>query len=263
MKHLFKSGAALLAVLALVVSGCSSSDEPDITTKVDKLTFDFKKADFSTTGEWIHCYDAAYDNAVEAGGLTFCRTASATEWDGVTYLSWKGFTPSISADNSNHAGEWVTYQWGAMPGIVAAGTGYLVACWDSQEKLTVAPDFAIPMNPSVKITSPEPFQPASIQITNACYTYYTMLYGDDFCTKFTSADWLQLAIHGVRDGRLTGTIAINLAIDNRMITTWQDVPLDKLGTVDMLYFQMTSSDTGQWGMNTPAYFCLGTLTLKK
>ena len=38
--------------------------------------------------------------------------------------------------------------------------------------------------------------------------------------------------------------------------------LAPLGTqIDMIYFQMTSSDTGAWGMNNPAYFCLDNLEI--
>ncbi|MDE5607877.1 MAG: DUF4465 domain-containing protein [Muribaculaceae bacterium] len=261
MKHLHFFAAGAIAALALVTTSCSDSDEP-ATDMTQTVKFEFDKADFSETGEWEYCYDAAYDNALTVDGLTFSRSALATEWGGVTYYSWKGFTPSVSTDKSNHAGDWVTYQWGAITGQPVAGNGYMLGCWDAQEELTAAPDFTVPSSPSVKIVAKAPFTPAYAYITNACYSYYTMLDGDDFCHKFTSEDWLTLYIHGLRNGDLTSTVEVKLATGTNLLSAWQKVDLSTLGTVDTVYFQMASSDSGQWGMNTPAYFCLGSLALK-
>ncbi len=261
MKHLHPFVAGAFAALALVTTSCSDSDEPQADT-TQTVKFEFDKADFSQTGEWINCYDAAYDNALTIDGLTFSRSALATEWGGVTYYSWKGFTPSVSTDKSDHSGDWVTYQWGAITGYAAAGNGYMLGCWDAQETLTAAPDYEIPVSFSVKISAKTPFIPASATITNACYAYYVMLSGDDFCKKFGSNDWLKLYIHGLRNGDLTGTVTVDLATGTNLLSTWKNVDLSTLGTVDTIYFQMASSDSGQWGMNTPAYFCLGSLTLK-
>lgn len=253
--------ACAVVALAMVSTSCSDSDEP-APNLTKTVKFDFNKADFSETGEWVNCYDTSYNDALTVDGLTFARTATATEWDGITYYSWKGFTPSISTDKSDHSGDWVTYQWGAITGCAAAGNGYMLGCWDSQEPLTIAPDFEIPTSCSVKICSKSPFSPASATITNACYSYYTMLNGDNFCKKFASSDWLKLYIHGLRNGDLTGTVTVDLATGTNLLSSWEKIDLSILGTVDTIYFQMASSDTSQWGMNTPAYFCLGALTLK-
>lgn len=261
MKHLHFFVAGAFAALAMVTTSCSNSDEPE-TDLSQTVKFEFDKADFSETGEWAYCYDAAYDNALSVDGLTFSRSALATEWGGVAYYSWKGFTPSVSTDKSNHAGDWVTYQWGAITGQPAAGNGYMLGCWDAQEPLTVAPDFEIPTSMSVKIVGDKPFTPSAITVTNACYAYYVMINGDDFCKKFSSDDWLKLYVHGLRNGDLTGSVTVNLAAGTNLLSAWQKVDLSALGTVDTIYFQMASSDSGQWGMNTPAYFCLGSLTLK-
>lgn len=263
MHKLLHYGAAALAAALSIVSTSCASEDPLPTTEVNRITFNFNTADFTSTGEWKNCYNPSYDASLKYGTLTFERSASATVYEGVTYRSWKGFTPSMSTDNTNHSGDWVTYQWGCVPAIAASGNGFMLACWDSQEKLTAEPDNAIPLNPSVKIGSSQPFRPASISITNACYTYYTMLEGDDFCKKFTADDWLLLVINGVRYDKIVGQIPVYLAFDGRAMTSWQDINLSSLGIVDYIYFQMASSDTGQWGMNTPGYFCLGNMTTIK
>ncbi|MDE6802814.1 MAG: DUF4465 domain-containing protein [Muribaculaceae bacterium] len=261
MKHLHSLVAGAFVVLALVATSCSDSNDPAIDLD-QTVKFEFDKAEFSSTGEWDYCFDAAYDNALTIDGLTFMRSALASEWDGITYYSWKGFTPSVSTDKSDHSGNWVTYQWGAITGQPVLGNGFMLGCWDSQETLTVAPDYTVPAHQSVKIDAKTPVTPAYAYITNACYTYYTLLNGDDFCHKFTSDDWLTLYIHGLRNGDLTSTVEVKLANGTNILSAWQKVDLSTLGTVDAIYFQMASSDSGQWGMNTPAYFCLGSLTLK-
>ena len=41
-----------------------------------------------------------------------------------------------------------------------------------------------------------------------------------------------------------------------LATEWEWVELTSLGAVTTLKFELSSSDNGDWGMNTPAYFCL-------
>ncbi len=44
---------------------------------------------------------------------------------------------------------------------------------------------------------------------------------------------------------------------------WKYVDLTSLGTVNELYFTMSSTDVGSWGDNTPEYFCLDKLMVKE
>jgi hypothetical protein len=44
-----------------------------------------------------------------------------------------------------------------------------------------------------------------------------------------------------------------------VVDDWTFVDLGTLGTVDSLSFELSSSDTGDFGMNTPAYFALDNL----
>ena len=47
------------------------------------------------------------------------------------------------------------------------------------------------------------------------------------------------------------------------MTDWTYVDLSSLGKVDQLAFRMTGSRTGDWGLNTPAYFCIDNIGAKK
>jgi hypothetical protein len=55
---------------------------------------------------------------------------------------------------------------------------------------------------------------------------------------------------------VTGTVDFNLATGTHILNTWKCVGLRSLGTVKSLEFSLSSSDTGEFGMNTPAYFAM-------
>lgn len=72
---------------------------------------------------------------------------------------------------------------------------------------------------------------------------------------FGPTDELVLTITGMLDGEVIGTKVVKLAADGRYIADWTYVELATLGKVDALAFSMTSTDTGENGINTPTYFC--------
>ncbi len=105
-------------------------------------------------------------------------------------------------------------------------------------------------------------------VTNSTYATMSMEQGDDFAKKFggtdgNDPDWFMLSIWGMLDGEPTDTNEYYLADyrfeDNTkdyIIKTWQWIPMSCVGRVDSLFFSLSSSDVGDWGMNTPAYFCM-------
>ena len=97
-------------------------------------------------------------------------------------------------------------------------------------------------------------------ITNSSYTYSSMLNGDAYAKKFGKDDWFKLTITGYdAAGEVTGTKDFYLADlrDDKayIINDWRYVDLSGLGKVSKLSFALSSTDNGDWGMNTPAYFC--------
>ena len=102
-------------------------------------------------------------------------------------------------------------------------------------------------------------------VTNSAYAYASMTHGDSYGKRFGTNDWFKLTITGYdAAGEQTGTVDFYLAdlrdIANAYILdTWRWVDLTSLGKVKRLGFTMSSSDTGMWGMNTPAYFCMDNL----
>jgi hypothetical protein len=119
------------------------------------------------------------------------------------------------------------------------------------------------------ITLPAGTNPSSIDVTNTTYTYLSMRDGDQFAKKFGGAsgndpDFFVMTITGRDDSNtIVNHVDFYLAdyrfADNAqdyLIHDWTTVDLSSLAGSRTLTFSLASSDTGQFGMNTPAYFAL-------
>ena len=79
---------------------------------------------------------------------------------------------------------------------------------------------------------------------------------------FTEEDTLALVISAIDDTfQETKSITYYLAVDGEKNNGWVKVPLTDLGQTEGLSFRMTTTDMGQFGMNTPMYFALDALTV--
>ena len=112
-----------------------------------------------------------------------------------------------------------------------------------------------------------------VYVNNSTYTYLSMKNGDVFAKKFgdsTNAsgaldgtfgkDWLKLTVFGGLDS-LEFYLADFRGPDSTdyIIKDWTYLDLTPLNENLSLSFKLSSSDTGSFGMNTPAYFCIDSL----
>ena len=110
-------------------------------------------------------------------------------------------------------------------------------------------------------------------ITNNTYAYNSMRDGDGFSKKFGGAtgvddDWFRLTVKGIKNGQVqTDSVDFYLAdfrdqnsANDYIVKDWQWVDLTSIGDVDTIMFRLQSTDTGTFGMNTPAYFCMDNFT---
>lgn len=245
----------MAVVLAMSMTAC---DDEDGDLDVD-FAFNLNNyvVEYNADGYWKDCYSLTATLSFD--GLNFSHSASVTEWGGVNYYAWLGFCPSRVSDTSEKADDWTNNQWTAITGggLSGKGTPYMIGFWDVNEDTENIPEVmscAITKNGAV-------FDPEKIYITNTAWGYYAMKNGTAFNKKFTESDWCKLHICGVKSGVLTGKIEVLLADGTNILNTWREVDLDALGDVDCIYFQMSSTDAGQWGMNTPAYFVMDRLTI--
>ena len=106
-------------------------------------------------------------------------------------------------------------------------------------------------------------------INNSTYAALSMRDGDAFAKRFggedgTDPDFLFVSIkeYGSRNVN-NDSIVFYLADyrfdnsqDDYILDEWTYIDLTQFGNVDTLSFQLFSSDVGQFGINTPAYFCI-------
>ena len=106
-------------------------------------------------------------------------------------------------------------------------------------------------------------------VTNGTYPFLSMRDGDGFAKKFGGVtgedpDFFLLTIKKYYEGDLSmDSINFYLADyrfdDNSqdyIVDEWTYIDLTSLGNVDSLQFTLSSTDVGQFGMNTPAYFLM-------
>jgi hypothetical protein len=107
-------------------------------------------------------------------------------------------------------------------------------------------------------------------ITNGTYAYYDMLNGSTFSKKFGGStgndpDYLRVVISAWKESGNAADTSIEVYLadfrnsDNSkdfILKDWQWVDLKAFGVVDSFGFYFESSDTGDFGINTPRYFCI-------
>lgn len=101
-------------------------------------------------------------------------------------------------------------------------------------------------------------------ITNAAYTLSSMMNGDGYAKQFTEEDWYKVTVKGVDiNEEETGSVDVYLAKDGQFVTDWTYVDLAALGQVKYITFSLSSTDNGQYGMNTPGYFAFDNFGAKE
>lgn len=176
-----------------------------------------------------------------------------TDWGGGS-TSWESFAYSnLSQESPALSG--LASQYTAITGSAESGSNYAIGFVGFAGLPTM--------------TLAGPGEVSGAYFTNNNFSYYSMLDGDNFSKQFggTSGDdpdWFLLSIEGFDDqGSSTGTVDFYLAdyrfADNSLdyiLDDWTWFDLSDLGTVQDVTFNLSSSDNGDWGMNTPAYFAV-------
>jgi hypothetical protein len=187
-------------------------------------------------------------------GATFTNSNSEYFWEGFGYSNTTDrTTPGYTNDFSAYA---------------TSGGG---AGGSSTYGISFVSTYVNPLGSVVTYASAIDMTGQGMSVTNTTYAVLSMMQGDDFAKKFggasgNDADWFMLTISGYLNGIYQNKVDFYLAdfrfTDNSqdyMITDWTHVDFSDLGVVDELRFSMSSSDSGQYGMNTPAYFAFDNL----
>ncbi len=202
------------------------------------------------TYEDIDLGSQGYVNNVtySSSGVTHTNSFNAT-WG-----SWSGF--AISNNTNTTLSSFVPNEYISHAGGAASGAQFAVGYVSSSTSTRLV------------FGTPTDMTGYGAMFTNTRAAANSMLNGDAFAKKFggtsgNDADWFLLTVHGLNGGSATGSAQLYLAdfrfTDNRMdfiLNTWTHLDFTPLGTVDEIQFSLSSSDVGDFGMNTPAYFAM-------
>jgi hypothetical protein len=212
------------------------------------------------TFEEIPVPGSGYVNASSpAGGFVIQGATFKNNYE-PTFGSWSGF--AISNKTDSNIGGWDNQYSAFTPGGQGGSSQYAIGYYATYEDSThlLFPALTSMVNKGAFFT-------------NTAYAGISMRDGDSFAKKFggasgNDADWFKLTITGYAGGLPTGSVDFYLAdyrfADNSqdyIVDQWTHVDFTTLGTVDQLRFSMSSTDNGTFGMNTPAYFAMDSITV--
>ena len=258
MRHLYKTVLSVIVVLLLSTPlyAAKKSIVLDLTQPTTPTEFVF-----NTTGEWSETYNDVDYTHWQSQIFSFSHLIGG---EGTSYggLAWNGFTVSQNASDAS-ADYLLDTQWGCMAkgGISAVNSNEIYV--DAERPYIVANYSSWETENSLSITFNDGnlYTLNGMYVTNSPYPYYTNIAGDDFANGLTNeGDYFKVIAYGVKADNSVETAEFTLAeFKNgslQQVTEWTWWDLSSLGTIKEIYFTMESSDTGQWGMNTPAYFCI-------
>lgn len=199
-----------------------------------------------------------YNGSDEAGSFTSADATFNNDYN-PTYMSWSGFAYSNMTDTTTPG---LSNQYSAITGQGVAGSATYA--------LGFTNGYGGPL--PAELTFAAPTAVTGFYATNTTYAYLSMRDGDAFAKQFGGVtgddpDFFLLTIRGYdASDTLMGEVEFYLAdyrfTDNSLdylLDDWNWVDLTGLGTVSKLVFELTSSDNGAYGMNTPAYVALDNL----
>ncbi len=233
--------------------------------------------EYNEFGIWTGTYNDVDFTWLEFGNqngqfmLSHLIDGEGASWGG---YYWDGFIPAIGGDQTDYTlpssgGTWTSRFGGCMAGggcvINADGSvsadpnqPYLVAYYSSWA-MEGPSNQVMFMDKDGSMT----FRPAGVYVCNHPWAYYDCLHGEGSSRAFVEGDYFELIAVGVdADGNEKST-SINLVeyVNGELnaLNDWTYFDLSSLGEVTMVYFTLNSTDTGMYGMNTAAFFCMDKL----
>jgi hypothetical protein len=232
--------------LKLVVENKNGKDSAEavITVLPRLITIDFENLPIQNDSYW---------NGSDGSESFTSGIASFPNYYDQTYMYWEGFSYSNKNDT------------------VTVGYSNQYSVYDAKNNGNKFAVFYPPFSgfSAIQFENQLLIKVQSMKICNVTYPALSMLNGDSFAKKFGGStgndpDYLKLKIYGLdATGNKLDSVDFYLAdyrvADNSkdyIVNKWTEVDLTKLGAVNQIAFSFESSDTGVYGMNTPAYFSL-------
>lgn len=200
---------------------------------------------------------ATFEN--EAGGINVAKADTCWQGADVPVIGWNAWTSgtynfrSFYGGNSGYGDYYSSFT--VTNETTNTSTGYTEAYRSAKGGAYEGKNFVVWNMYADTITFDAQVVPGFF-INNTAYAVTSMVNGDYYAKAFGKDDWFKLTCIGVKDGAQVATKDFYLAQNNEYVVGWTYVDLSELGEIDGLTFSMSSSDTGDGGMNTPAYFAM-------
>ena len=261
----------LLVTIAMLGAGMTFAQVIDF----ENLTLDadsyWNGPDDSVTPETVTSWGdtgTVYAGSFTSGGVGFANT----------HTVWQNKTPG---DTSDDFGSWEGWAYSNTTDITTAGIGneYSAYATPNGGGYGGSGNYGIffagydDVAPTINFDAPTVV--SSAYLTNTTYAYLAVVDGDDgpganfVKGPFVQDDWFKVTVWGFdAEGEATTSLDIYLAdyrdsdSDNwYALDEWTQFDLSSLGEVSGLGFELSSTDSGSWGMNTPGYFAMDNLAL--
>jgi hypothetical protein len=215
----------------------------EVIVIVDIATFD--DINLNPNGYW---QGGGEENEMFSGGWLFTNYYYP-EWS-----FWGGFTASNHTDLT-------------QSGMDAQYTAITAGGYDGSAQYGVA--YTEGVQTEVYASDGAAHTITGCYVTNNLWAYQSITEGDYSSTPFggpsgNDPDWFKLTATGKNaSGQTVGTLNFYLAdyrfannADDYVVTTWEWFDLSPLGAVSTITFTLSSTKGNQYGMLTPAYFCI-------
>lgn len=228
---------------------------------------------------------------------SFSLQNNETYWNGSDYSGYSngsGLFDSTFVENNLEFWNQYDTTWGAIYGYWSNGWAFSNETSDSTQGYSglyssfaggasTGSNYVIGMDGSeITVQNGLSAYFLNLHITNNNYAASSMQNGDNFAKPFGSPndasgnpdgtngeDWFLLTIKGVdAQGAVVDSVLFYLAdyrfsdsTQDYIVKNWTNVDLSTLGPINKITFSLSSSDVGQYGMNTPGFFALDDITL--
>ena len=229
----------------------------------------------TSNGKYVDMY-------VNVSGTEHVITINTADFEDVA-LGAGGYWQGEEGENEMYSGGWLftnyysSYFWGGFTAsnhtdltqtgmdaqyTAATGTGY-----DGSAQYAVAYTYGAQTDVYAADGSTQTI--TGCYVTNNLWAYQSILNGDAMTTPFggtsgNDPDWFKLTATGKNAaGQTVGTLDFYLADyrftnneEDYVLNTWEWFDLSPLGEVATISFSLSSTKNDNWGMLTPAYFCI-------